>query len=89
MSPCWQLLHCLSVLLSLASRATQLKPSTKRKLGSPFTQQLAAEYRDLANHEQNIGFDYPDALHFARKGLTGAGWRSHTAGTSIGLEPAP
>lgn len=43
-----------------------------KAVGSPFTQQLAAEYRDLANHEQNIGFDYPDALHFARKGLAAA-----------------
>lgn len=40
-----------------------------KSVGSPFTQQLAAEYRDLANHEQNVSFDYPDALHFARKGL--------------------
>lgn len=38
-------------------------------VGSPFTQSLAAEYRDIANHEQNVAFDYPDALHFARKGL--------------------
>ncbi|MCB1558488.1 MAG: OmpA family protein [Alphaproteobacteria bacterium] len=38
-------------------------------VGSPFTQALASEYRDLANREQNVMFDYPDALHFARKGL--------------------
>ncbi len=38
-------------------------------VGSPFTQALASEYRDMANREQNVMFDYPDALHFARKGL--------------------
>jgi OmpA-OmpF porin, OOP family len=43
-----------------------------RAVGSPFTQQLAAEYRDFANSEQNSNFDYPDALHFARKGLAAA-----------------
>ena len=43
-----------------------------RAVGSPFTQQLAAEYRDFANAEQNTNFDYPDALHFARKGLAAA-----------------
>jgi len=41
-------------------------------VGSPFTQQLATEYRDMANQEQNKMFDYPDALHFARKGLASA-----------------
>lgn len=43
-----------------------------KAVGSPFTQSLAAEYRDLANREQNVNFDYPDALHFARKGLAAA-----------------
>ena len=38
-------------------------------VGSPFTQALAAEYRDYANSELKDMFDYPDALHFARKGL--------------------
>ncbi len=41
-------------------------------IGSPFTKKLASEYRDYANNEQNIMFDYPDALHFARKGLAAA-----------------
>jgi OOP family OmpA-OmpF porin len=40
--------------------------------GSPFTQYLAAEYRDFANREMKKEFDYPDALHFARKGLAAA-----------------
>ena len=41
-------------------------------VGSPFTQHLAAEYRDFSNHEYNVAFDYPDAIHFARKGLAAA-----------------
>jgi OOP family OmpA-OmpF porin len=41
-------------------------------VGSPFTQALASEYRTFANTELNDMFDYPDALHFARKGLTAA-----------------
>lgn len=40
--------------------------------GSPFTQALAAEYREFANTELKDMFDYPDALHFARKGLAAA-----------------
>lgn len=41
-------------------------------VGSPFTQSLAAEYRALANVLQNNVMDYPDSLHFARKGLAAA-----------------
>lgn len=41
-------------------------------VGSPFTQNLAAEYRTFTNRELNQMFDYPDALHFARKGLAAA-----------------
>lgn len=41
-------------------------------VGSPFTQHLAAEYRDFANRENQEMFDYPDAIHFARKGLAAA-----------------
>ncbi|MDB5491176.1 MAG: ompA family protein [Micavibrio sp.] len=37
--------------------------------GSPFTQYLAAEYRDYANLKNKQMLDYPDAIHFARKGL--------------------
>ncbi len=43
-----------------------------KAVGSPFTQQLAAEYRDFANSEKNVMFDYADSLHFARKGLAAA-----------------
>lgn len=52
-----------------------------KAVGSPFTQTLAAEYRDYANREQNVEFDYPDALHFARKGLAA------TAGEIVLPEP--
>ena len=41
-------------------------------VGSPFTQALAGEYRRFANSELKDMFDYPDALHFARKGLAAA-----------------
>lgn len=41
-------------------------------LGSAFTVELAKEYRLFANRELNEMFDYPDALHFARKGLAAA-----------------
>ncbi len=42
-------------------------------VGSPFTQALAGEYKAFANSELEDMFDYPDALHFARKGLAAAG----------------
>jgi OOP family OmpA-OmpF porin len=42
-------------------------------VGSPFTQYLTEEYRMFANSEMNDMMDYPDALHFARKGLASAG----------------
>lgn len=41
-------------------------------VGSPFTTALASEYRDYSNNELREMFDYPDALHFARKGLAAA-----------------
>jgi len=41
-------------------------------VGSPFTQALAGEYRAYSNSELKDMFDYPDALHFARKGLAAA-----------------
>ncbi len=41
-------------------------------VGSPFAQALTTEYRSYANTLQNKDMDYPDSLHFARKGLTAA-----------------
>ena len=43
-------------------------------VGNPFTQALASEYREFANSELESMIDYPDALHFARKGLAAARW---------------
>ncbi len=40
-------------------------------VGSAFTQALAIEYREFANSKMDM-MDYPDALHFARKGLAAA-----------------
>jgi len=45
----------------------EAKPS-----GSPFTRSLAEEYKVFANRELEDMLDYPDALHFARKGLAAA-----------------
>ena len=42
------------------------------EVGSPFTQALTREYRNFAVREQDRFYDYPDALHFARKGLLSA-----------------
>ena len=41
-------------------------------VGSPFTRQLASEYRTFVNREFNKMYDHPDAIHFARKGLAAA-----------------
>ncbi len=40
--------------------------------GSPFTRALAQEYRDFSAFEADEMFDWPDAQHFARKGLLAA-----------------
>lgn len=50
-------------------------------VGSPFTQALAGEYRAFANEQLDKMMDYPDALHFARKGLAAA------AGEAVMPEP--
>ncbi|MCB9965046.1 MAG: OmpA family protein [Rhodospirillales bacterium] len=55
--------------------------NSSQAVGSPFTQRLASEYRDFSNIEQNEMFDYPDSLHFARKGLAAA------AGEAVLPEP--
>jgi hypothetical protein len=52
-----------------------------KPVGSPFTQALTAEYRNYSNTELKDMFDYPDALHFARKGLAAA------AGDTVLPEP--
>ncbi len=50
-------------------------------MGSPFTQALAGEYKTFANLQLDDNLDYPDALHFARKGLAAA------AGEAVMPEP--
>jgi OOP family OmpA-OmpF porin len=40
--------------------------------GSPFTQQLTAEYKAFSNYLLHDMKDYADSVHFARKGLTSA-----------------
>lgn len=52
-----------------------------KPVGSPFTQSLAGEYKTFSNSELEDMFDYPDALHFARKGLAAA------AGEAVMPEP--
>lgn len=47
-----------------------------RAVGSPFTQHLTDEYRNFSNREMDAMMDYPDALHFARKGLAAANGES-------------
>ena len=55
---------------SNANSFSEMKALNEAKpVGSPFTQALAADYRDFANGEFKKEYDYPDALHFARKGL--------------------
>ncbi len=55
--------------------------NSAKSVGSPFAQSLAAEYKEFANYQLEESFDYPDALHFARKGLAAA------AGEAVMPEP--
>jgi OOP family OmpA-OmpF porin len=70
-------LSCLVLALSACSgfgKHSEIEALNEvQPVGSPFTQFLAAEYRDFANRENEKMFDYPDAIHFARKGLAAAG----------------
>lgn len=43
-----------------------------KPVGSPFTQALSNEYKSFSNTQLDEMMDYPDALHFARKGLAAA-----------------
>lgn len=49
--------------------------------GSPFTQQLTAEYKAFSNYLLSDMKDYADAVHFARKGLNAS------AGQNVMPEP--
>lgn len=69
----------LSLCLFVLSGCSTFRPSPEvealneiQATGNPFTQALTREYRDFVNFEQYEMKDYPDALHFARKGLASA-----------------
>lgn len=69
----------LAIGLSMSLSACGFKSKSEvgalneaQAVGSPFTQQLTAEYRAMGNDLQNNKMDYADALHFARKGLASA-----------------
>jgi OOP family OmpA-OmpF porin len=67
---------------SVADSYSELKSLNETEsVGSPFTQALTNEYRAFANEQFDSGFDYPDSLHFARKGLAAA------AGETVLPEP--
>lgn len=66
---------CVTLLLSACSGMqthTEIEALNEAKaIGSPFTQKLAKEYKDMANSRQRW-LDYSDARHFAKKGLMAA-----------------
>ncbi len=62
----------LSACTGASSNATVDALNKAQASGSPFTKNLAHEYRSYANHLQEQTLDYADALHFARKGLAAA-----------------
>ena len=64
---CVTLAACASTMTSSENEVSALNDATA--VGSPFTQQLTAEYRAYSNYELQEAHDYADALHFARKGL--------------------
>ena len=62
----------LAACSGASSNATVDALNKAQASGSPFTKNLAMEYRAYANNEQEKMLDYADALHFARKGLAAA-----------------
>ena len=74
----FRLLTVAAALLSLTSCAAytarvQLDALNKAvPSGSPFTQRLTVEYRDLANYDETELMSYVNAEHFSRKGLKSA-----------------
>jgi len=62
-----------SLLVGLAACADDLQTLRETKpQGSQFTQDLAREYLRFATFEAEQMYDWPDAYHFAAKGLTAA-----------------
>jgi OOP family OmpA-OmpF porin len=66
------LIVSLSACASFSGNNEVAKLNEASFTGSPFTQQLANEYRAFSNYELDQEFDTADALHFARKGLSAA-----------------
>jgi OmpA-OmpF porin, OOP family len=63
------LLGLLSGCATDIQRMREVQPTG----GTPFTQALAEEYRQFVISEADEMYDWPDARHFARKGLAAAG----------------
>lgn len=63
-------LAAAGILAGCASDIDQVR--TVQATGSPFTQALTEEYRQLAVFEADEMYDWPDAGYFARKGLAAA-----------------
>jgi len=63
-------------LLAAACGTTEIddiRGMTAPTAGTDFTKGLASGYRAFALDEANIEYDWPDAYHFARKGLAAGG----------------
>jgi len=72
---------CVLTLAACSNTRTELNALNEaQSVGSPFTQKLTSQYRTFANGEM-AAHDYPDALHFARKGL------ATSAGNNVLPEP--
>lgn len=62
----------LSACSVFSSNQEVQKLDMMEAVGSPFTQQLTAEYRAFSDYELDVEKDYADALHFSRKGMESA-----------------
>jgi OmpA-OmpF porin, OOP family len=67
----WLAVVALSGALAACASDIQ-RVRTAEGTGSPFTRALTSEYRDLSAFEADEMYDWPDARHFARKGLLAA-----------------
>ena len=67
----WLAVVALSGALAACASDIQ-RVRTAEGTGSPFTRALTSEYRDLSAFEADEMYDWPDAQHFARKGLLAA-----------------
>lgn len=70
------ILASIAVLSACSSNLNKMSEvdalGSAQSVGSPFTQQLAQEYRNFVNSEFDTMKDHADALHFSRKGLAAA-----------------